>query len=118
MKYEDQPKAELLAGAIASVYRLEPIAPNNRTLLEVQRSTNAIMENVVDMSLENRVTTEEIRMGIRGTRPYKAPVSDEIPNKLLKMLPNKAVVQIYYIIKARRASGLPPVLKGGGDNTY
>lgn len=66
MTYEDKPKAELLVGVMAGAHRLEPISPGNLTLLEVQRSMNEIVENIVDVPQEDGVTIKEIRMAIQG----------------------------------------------------
>lgn len=48
---------------------------------------------------EAQTTPTEISKITRGMRPYKAPGEDNMQPKLLKSLPKKMIVQIYYIIK-------------------
>lgn len=107
-------------------------SPLRYYLVEVQRQTADMSDNATKQEvrealneLQNKegnlsaciITPHKIRKIIAGFRPYKAAGDDQIQFKLLKKLPKKAYVQIYYVFSIFGGTILPNGMEGSDSST-
>lgn len=93
-----QQKANLLAKTFSENHQLTQNLSDRQTENEIANTLeNLQREEPIHLTITT--TPNQIRKLIRHTRPYKAPGKDKVQNKMLKNLPRKAIVQIYYIFK-------------------
>jgi hypothetical protein len=101
----DKQKADTLARFYSDVHNLQL---DNRPLTQKQKEINQIAEliqktiykNPKQYDRDNLASPEEIRNIIKYLPNNKAPGPDNIPNKVIKNLSKKALVQLHYIINS------------------
>jgi hypothetical protein len=101
----DKQKADTLARFYSDVHNLQL---DNRPLTQKQKEINQIAEliqktiykNPKQYDRDNLASPEEIRNIIKYLPNNKATGPDNIPNKVIKNLSKKALVQLHYIINS------------------
>lgn len=94
MAYSNQEKADALADTLESTF-----TPNNDPsdldhIEEVHRFTRTLRSKECPPNETDHVTTGELKLAIAKLKNRKAPGADNIPNIVLKHLPQKALLAI------------------------
>lgn len=100
LKHSPEEKAEIFAENLQVHHTMTANYTDNNTRLQVENTINNFNQQNHKITEEEQITIQEIRRIISATKPYKAPGPDGIQNILLKKLPRKGLVQIYYICRA------------------
>lgn len=95
--HEDDDKAELLAESLLENHKLTRHLSDQPTKIIVQNSLLALENTEIQIPRYFETSPKEVKNIIRLTRPRKAPGEDGLQNIILKNLPRKMVVQLYYI---------------------
>lgn len=98
--HNPEEKANLLAETLYNHHTMTANFTDPTTRQEVTETIEEFQKQTFTMPEDEQISINEIRRIISATRPYKAPGLDGLQNILLKKLPRKALVQIYYICKA------------------
>lgn len=100
IKHSPEDKANLLAETIHNYHTMTANFTDTNTRQQVTDIISEFQEQSYSIPQEHQISIHEVRRIIAATKPYKAPGLDKIQNILLKKLPRKGLVQIYYICKA------------------
>lgn len=96
----DTDKANTLAKHFENQHKLTTNLSDIETNQEVEQALRTIENEWQNQPNEMHTTLTQIIKIIKSSRPYKSAGKDKIQNKVLKYLPRKAIVQIYYVLNA------------------
>lgn len=100
IKHSPEEKAELIAQTLYKHHTMTAEFTDNSTRSQVDETLEDFHNQNYTIPQDNQTSVYEVRRIIAKSKPYKAPGPDGIQNIMLKKLPRKALVQIYYIMRA------------------
>lgn len=108
--YSDKEKSELFANYFESVHKLTENMGNKHNNNKVNKAVREFMNTRVDQNDVDLCNVEEMLMHIKNLKNKKAPGIDNIPNTIIKLLPNEAVQLFTHLTNAILRLGHFPAL--------
>lgn len=96
----DSEKANAIADNLHDIHRQTENLSDRKTNIAVERLYQNFHKQTIETPETALTTPKEIKQVIKNLSNNKAPGEDKITNKLLKNLPRKPFMQLYYIINS------------------